>query len=384
MIKKLILLSFTILLSCSIPVKKNSPKIVEEIEYEFIKQKIVIPIVIKGETYRFLFDTGSKTIISNQLKEKLIPKVQYEWNIYDGNNQNQLIESVLLDSLKIGTLQFRNINALAMNLKEESFECFDLDGTIGSDLLLDYIVQIDPKEKKIRFGKDSNLFSLDESKAQEMILIGDQGTPFIWIDLDPNENPFKDFVMVDTGMHGIYDLSLDTYERLLKNKKIDLIAKGEGAATIGVFGLAEKSEQFLFHFPKITINDFTFKNYFNNATKANNSRIGAELLEYGVMTFDFINEKFYFNTSKKGIYLDRKKPFFQPTYQNKKIIVGIVWDKSLKDKIQFGDQILEVNGNDLTKMNFCDLVLGDSFFEKENNIIKFKDKKDSIFTLDLK
>ena len=94
MIKKLILLSFTILLSCSIPVKKNSPKTVEEIEYEFIMQKIVIPVVIKGEIYRFLFDTGSKTIISNQLREKLIPKVQYEWNIYDGNNQRLYIQEL--------------------------------------------------------------------------------------------------------------------------------------------------------------------------------------------------------------------------------------------------------------------------------------------------
>lgn len=264
------------------------------------------------------------------------------------------------------------------------FKCFGIDGWIGSDLLLDYIVQIDPKEKIVRLTKDIHSIPLDKSKEEEMILIGNQGSPYIWIHFDENDKPFKDFVMVDTGMYGIYDLSLDTYERLLKNNKIYLLAKSEGASTISAFGLGESSEQLLFHYPRIRVNDFTFKNYVNKVTLANNSRIGSKLLTYGTMTFDFINEKFYFENQEKEIDLNQKKPFFQPTYHNEKLIVGIVWDERLRDKIQFGDQILAVNGKDLTKIDFCDLVLGPSIFETTNSpVVKFKSSKDSIFSINL-
>ena len=306
---KIILLFFIFLVSYTNSVKKNPSKNVEEIKFDLIKQKILIPVEINKKIYQFCLDTGSKTGISNELREKLIPEVIDTWNINDGNNQNQIIESVLIDSLKIGNIQFKNVDALALG-NNNVFKCFGIDGWIGSDLLLDYIVQIDPKEKIVRLTKDIHSIPLDKSKEEEMILIGNQGSPYIWIHFDENDKPFKDFVMVDTGMYGIYDLSLDTYERLLKNNKIYLLAKSEGASTISAFGLGESSEQLLFHYPRIRVNDFTFKNYVNKVTLANNSRIGSKLLTYGTMTFDFINEKFYFENQEKEIDLNQKKTFF--------------------------------------------------------------------------
>lgn len=103
------------------------------------------------------------------------------------------------------------------------------------------------------------------------------------------------------------------------------------------------------------------------------------------MTLDFINEKFYFNSTLEHFQIEQTKPYFYPTYQDEKIIVGIVWDEKLKSKIQFGDQIPEVNGKDLTELDFCDLVLGPSQFKKDDLLnIKFRREKDSIFTLELK
>lgn len=382
--KKIVLLFFLIIIGCSNFSKKHLSKSIEEIEYDFIKQKILIPVEINDEVYRFCLDTGAKTTISKELREKLTLKVKNKWNISDGNNQSKLIESVLIDSLKIGTILFKNKEVLAFE-NAEVFKCFGIDGWIGSDLLYDYIVQIDPKEKLVRFTKDIHSIPLNKSKGEEMVLIGDQRSPYVWIYFDENEKPFKDLLMIDTGMHGIYDLSLDTYERLLKNNKIQLLAKSKGAGTISAFGLGESNEQYLFHYPSLRINDFTLMNYINKATKANYSRIGANLLDYGRMTFDFINKTFYFENQEEEIDLNQKKLSFQPTYMDQKLVVGIVWNERLKNKIQFGDQILEVNGKDLTKFNFCDLVLEPSIFKSDNSpIIKFKSLKDSVFTINLK
>ena len=309
--KKIIFFFPFLILSCYKGQKKVQNLI--EIDFQYINQKIVIPVEIDNEIYKFCLDTGGKTSISSELNIKLNPKAEYEINISDANDHGGIMKSVLLDSLKIGGINFLNINALAYDFGK-IFECFEYDGYIGSDLLLDYIVQIDLHTNKIRFSKDINLLTLDKSKAQEMVLINDQGSPYVWVHFDDNEKPFKDFVMVDTGMKGIYDLSLDTYERLLKNQRIKLIAEGEGSATVGVFGISEKKSQYLFYFPEFSIGNFSVKNYVNYGTYASNSRIGSELLEHGKMTFDFINEKFYFDFKKKEFEVKQYKRYFAPTF----------------------------------------------------------------------
>jgi hypothetical protein len=386
--KKILPLLALICLNCSNPIKNgDTDSFLVEIPYEYINQKIIIPVEINNKEYRFCFDTGSRTVIRSKIKSEILSTVQSEvgdWFITDGNNQSHLMSSILIDSLSIGGIHFKNVEALTDTIHHEVWQCFDFDGYIGSELLQEYIVQIDSTDNKIRFAKDIHALSLNNKEAQEMVLIGNQGSPYIWLQFDKTEKPFKDFVLVDTGMHGIYNLSLDTYERLLKNQRIELLAKSKGASTISAFGLGEIKEQFLFHFPSFSIGNFTINNYIDNGTHNPSSRIGSKLLEYGSLTFDFINEKFYFDTKKDHIDLnDIVLPFF-PTSLNKKMIVGIVWQEELKSKIQFGDQILEVDGRDLTKEDFCTLFFNPIFDRKKKEYkIKFKNHQDSIFTLNI-
>ena len=262
--KKILPLLALICLNCSNPIKNgDTDSFLVEIPYEYINQKIIIPVEINNKEYRFCFDTGSRTVIRSKIKSEILPTVQSEvgdWFITDGNIQSHLMSSILIDSLSIGEIHFKNVEALTDTIHHEVWQCFDFDGYIGSELLQEYIVQIDPTDNKIRFAKDIHALSLNNKEAQEMVLIGNQGSPYIWLQFDKTEKPFKDFVLVDTGMHGIYNLSLDTYERLLKNKRIDLLAKSKGASTISAFGLGEIKEQFLFHFPSFSIGNFTINN----------------------------------------------------------------------------------------------------------------------------
>ena len=53
----------------------------------------------------------------------------------------------------------------------------------------------------------------------------------------------------------------------------------------------------------------------------------------------------------------------------------------LKQKIQFGDEIIAVNDWDLTKTEYCDFFLGPSVFNEESSSFRFRSQKDSVFTL---
>ena len=352
-----------------------------EIDFEYLKQKIIIPVEIDNQTYRFCLDTESVTHISTELRDKLSLKSIDQWQLTDGNDRSQMVASFMLEKVTIGSLEFNQVEAVS-SPKYGAFKCFDFDGYIGSDLLQDYILQIDLEAKKILITKDIESLSIDPSLGQEMYLINRQKTPYVWINF--GQSSFRDLVMVDTGMHGIYDLSLETHKRLLDHQKINLIAKSNGAATTSAFGLEKEREQFLFHFPSISIGDFTLINHVNKGTHAKNFRIGAKLLEYGRMTFDFINEEFYFEPHQKKVTLELNKLFFNITSMDEKIIVGIVWDENLKQKIQFGDEIIVVNDWDLTKTEYCDFFLGPSVFKEESSSFRFRSQKDSVFTLEIK
>ena len=61
-------LSVLILWSCC---NNNPAKKPLEIDFEYLKQKIIIPVEIDNQTYRFCLDTGSISVISNELQKKL-------------------------------------------------------------------------------------------------------------------------------------------------------------------------------------------------------------------------------------------------------------------------------------------------------------------------
>lgn len=385
MLRNLWLVAPLILVQCSerLPKPIGSDQLIE-IDFEYIDQKIIIPVEINQKTYRFCLDTGSKTLISDKISNQLALKAHDSTYIYDGNNAARFMSNITLDSIKIGASVFKKVDMLTAPI-EKPFTCFGYDGYIGSDLLSDRIIQIDVKTKKIRMTKNINSLEINPSEGQEMILINNQKSPYTKIEIKGKNESSNDFVMIDTGMKGLYDLSMDTYERNLQRKNIiQCVANGYGSSTVGAFGLEEANEQLLLYFPSLSIGDLQIKNYVNKATYATNSRVGSKLLDYGVMTLDFVHKKFYFDPWSNQIDCKPRERHFNTTFLNENLVIGIVWNDELKNKVHLGDQILEINGTDITFKDYCELVIGPSLIKDQSQVmIKIKSKKDSIFTLTL-
>lgn len=149
MTKNLWFLSALVFFQCAehAPKKPVSGKLIE-IDFEYLNQKIIIPVEINQKTYRFCLDTGSKTIISEKIKEEQALSSKYESYISDGNNKRESIPLATLDHIKIGSLTFKQVEVLTYPI-EGAFACFGYDGYIGSDLLNDHIIQLDLKANKI-------------------------------------------------------------------------------------------------------------------------------------------------------------------------------------------------------------------------------------------
>lgn len=342
-----------------------------EIQFEYVNGKIIIPILINEKTYRFLLDTGAPNLITKKLAETLKLKGLQEIKVSDANYNKSSMNFVELPNITLGNVVFEN--SVALSSKDDKnlvFDCFNLDGFIGSNLLRNSILQIDTRNKTLIITNDEKKLKLNKKNSIELSLIGNQSSPYIWIKLK-GKNSGKEQVLLDTGMKGFYDISNRNYS-LLKNENIfKIISTGIGSKEIGLFGNSKDSEQLKIFLPEMKISNSLFLNISTITTNDKNSRIGIELFENGLATLDFKNKKFYFDQYGTNTDLNEKQLGFSPTILNQKLSIGIVWDEKLKDKIFFGDEIIEINGKNYENYLLCDLINKKSIF-KEIEIVNIK------------
>jgi hypothetical protein len=334
-----------------------------EIPFEYVNSKIIIPVVIQNKTYRFLLDTGAPNCITQRLKKELNTTLIKQLPVTDANDNKSIMDIIALPELSIGGITFQNTMALAYKeQKNLVFDCFEIDGFIGSNLLRNSILQIDIKNKLIRITNDLKKVAINKNDVAKVSLLGNQSSPFIWIKIN-GRKAAKEQVLLDTGMKGFYDLSNRAYN-IFKNKtEIKVLSTGNGSNSLSLFENTKSSDQLRLLVPEITISKTKFTAITTTTTDDKNSRIGIDLLEYGIGTLDYQNKKFYFSAYSDTNNLSEVLQPFSPTILNNKLSVGIVWDEKLKDEITTGDEILEMNDINYEQYAICDLIAKPSIFK---------------------
>jgi predicted aspartyl protease len=356
-----------------------------EIRYKNLKGKIIIPVIINNETYNFLFDTGAPNLISKNIWEKINSKSIKSISISDANQKKEDMVLATIPSLTIGNVTFKNTSTLVFTGENNLlFNCFKIDGIIGSNLLRKSIVQIKPKEELIILTNSSKKLQLEAADKSKLTLVGNQSSPYITIHLK-GENSGTEILLFDTGASGFYDLNKRHFEIFDKKNITQTLAKSNGSSSVGLFGVANKSEQYRIRVSELKINNWIFNNVISVTGDDNNSRIGSDILDYGIVTLDFKEKLFYFEGYESKVDLNEKLLGFSPTIENNKLIVGFVWDDSLKDKIQFGDEIIEINEINIQDKDICNLITEKSVFEDFDVLnITFRNAKGEKTELTLK
>ncbi len=335
-----------------------------ELQFEYINGKIILPVKINNKTYKFLLDTGAPNCLTKNLNTALNLEIIQKISVSDANKNKSIMNVVKIPELEIGNIIFLNSVALSSNDdKNLVFDCFSIDGFIGSNMLRNSIIQIDTKNKILRITNNKEKLNFNKKSGIKLSLIGNQSSPYIWLNMKDKKTA-KEQVLLDTGMKGFYDISNRNYNLLKKENIIKIINIGNGTKDISLFGNSNMNEQLRLLIPEINISNSIFYNISTTTTNDSNSRIGVDLFEYGVGTIDFINKKFYFdNFNENSIDLKEKLIGFSPTIIENKLSIGIVWDENLKDKMHTGDEIIELNGTNYEKYNICDLISKKSIFK---------------------
>lgn len=326
--------------------------------YKEVKNKVIVPVTISGKQYKFIVDTGASTTISKKLFDELNAGVITSLPITDQSGIVDSMEVATLNNIRIGDVTFNNIPSIVLKKEEMLLECFGVDGLIGSNLLRDCIIQFNSKEHTILLTDDKRNLNLKNKYASKMQLTDVQSNPFIHINAISDYVNGKDHVLFDSGMDGFYDLSIDAYKETFEPVKLfNVLSTAKGAFLIGLHGNALNQEIVKVSVPQININKSVFTNVTTITTHGHSSRIGADLFAYGNVTLDYINKKFYFEPYSDGATnLYAKEWPFLPTVHNNKVVVGVVWDRTLDTIINPGDEILSFNNENYQDANICDLI----------------------------
>ena len=365
---------------------KPSPQLLnqeyyEVVPFELVKGKIVIPVEIGGETYRFIFDTGGTLHISQRIKDTHKIEVLGQGTVRGINRLKTKLSYVRVPEVKIGNLSFTQYGATAGGLEFYPLSCFGTDGLIGRDFLKNMTIQIDYREQKLILTDQPQKLSL--TKAQEIPLKIHKRSSLPYIQVHIN-NRIKEEVCFDSGSDDLFSFKQKTVEKLNKKKKLKSseIITYEGASTLGASGRFPPADQeYKVFVSQMTFANYTIQDFYTDITKKSRSRVGTGLCKYGKVTIDYLAKKFYFEP-----YADppKAKELLEfgvkvlATEKELKVMAVLKGGEADRAGIKMGSIIMSVDGEKrefLTEDQRCEFYMQGTGWEKREMItVVFKNE----------
>lgn len=366
---------------------KDNAKIIqknyfEEVDFEILYGKIIVPVTIDDKTYRFILDTGAPNLISEKVaKEVNLTNVQVI-SVKDANNSVENLSLGTVGSIKVGNIHSEQNTVLISAINEHPLlKCYNIDGLLGSNFFKNSILKISLTQKKLWITDKVKKLNLSVSPSK-LKLVGNQLAPFIKVNFLNNENlEGTEELMIDTGMDGFYEISNRSFADFKDADFFTILSTASGTGSVGLFGAGNENEQYLLQTDYFKINQTQFSNLITNTTEDQNSRIGIGVLEYGDMTLDFKNKKFYFEAADK-ITLQEPVPIYVITLLDNKLIIGFVWDAEYSDLLQYGDEILRIGTHKISETDLCNtLKLREYRTQNSSHELEIKTKDNQIKTV---
>ena len=339
----------SLLVVSSADLKDYQPKEIT-IPYEEVYGLIVVPIVIDGKTYRFIFDTGAgTTVISAELAKLPSFKRKGSISINDAKQVSNKLPIGHLSSLSLGELNYTKVGVVVNDFSTNAqFNCFGIDGILGMNVIQQNNWKIDYEKARL-ISYDLNFVPTFTENTHEFPFASKTGTPYVhWY-----VNGTKDRLMIDTGKNGdIISVSSDVEINAKKKQSI-------GYASFGMFGETAMDTTNYYQVNLSDSLDFNLTNVSITQDKDSKSIIGNGFLKrnYASVFFDFKNRKMQCvsPTHHSTIY---NSYGISVMFETGGLVIG---SKDLEfseevDQITINDRILEVNGVVVTNENICELT----------------------------
>ena len=337
--------------------QSEGPQVTEEeffveLPIEYFASKIYVSVQISGEKRRFVFDTGSPSMIDASLASELgLLPVGVSKGI---DAHGVVIESnVVQADFALGGVQFQKVPMFVADLSSETAQCLLGAGVLGSELLPLCAWQIDLPDSKLRCA--SNRERLDHvrgSSRQKLYGYGYLHTPFVDVQLAKGATSKA---MFDTGSAPLFVISPPDLEGAEKARGIQKRYFGKGSSGTSLGGKAPDRRQQRVDLRQLAIGNLRLGRVNAMERKLAPSLIGASILDQFIVTVDSVAGAFYFDRYSRS---STQSSFgFALSFEGG-THVSLVWEDSpaAQAGMSAGQRILSLNGSPTGPS--CDSIRG--------------------------
>lgn len=355
---------------------QKTTHICDTVPYEYIMEKIIIPVRVNGKQVKYLVDTGGRT--GTMWEDASAMGVQGNGtivNVSDLNGEKQSHQKGILKDVYLSP-NFKLNSLETMILPEMGFfKDLGIAGMLGADAFANCVLTFDHRNKIMIINYPYRPMGL---KISDGVAIESNMMHHIFLDVKYVVSTRK--VMFDTGAHGFLLISQEDFDDFKETGDCVQTAEAYGINGIGMAGLAAPVK-----FQKGYVKELTFlgKKFLNVGCITNpisSTILGVDILKYGKVVADYLRGVFYFFPYTDDVVEMEGTP---QTWNvsilpaNERFEITAIWE-GMKDKVSMGDQVVNINGVDLEEFPMSQAKIEEIMNNIEGNvgyiIVKRNDK----------
>ncbi|MFV0419866.1 MAG: retropepsin-like aspartic protease [Dysgonomonas sp.] len=241
----------------------------------------IVNITIAGKNYRFLFDTGSPTCISQKIIDRIQPQILGHVRAGSSEIPVYTVPEITLDEIAFNDIPAMRFSTDGMN------EFLGLDGIIGSNLLRNSIVSFSLPERTITITDNPETLGLKREHAIDMILTPEQSFPIVKTAVI-DQGTANIELLFASAFSGLYDIALRHFFHFKENNVFSNFTETQSNGTPG------NTPHYQLKVPTLKVAASEIKDVTIQTIPDDNSRMGAGLFALGTVTLDYRNKLFYF------------------------------------------------------------------------------------------
>ena len=326
----------------------SAGRVCDTIHYELIREKIIIPVTVNGIKVKYIVDTGGKTgTMRDVAVDMKATSTGTSTSVSDINRAGTSFQTGILHDVELSP-NYRLPRLETMIFPATGFfRELGVAGILGGDAFARSVITFDSREKIMVINYPYRPAGLKITDGVRMFP-GQSSHSIVDVDF----GGVSKRVLFDTGASGLLLLSSIDYGDLKDKVKNIKVAEAIGVNMVGISGVGQPVEIDKVAIGEMTFLDKKFTNVGSITINMGMSIIGIDMLRYGKIVIDYMRERFYFFPYGEEI-VDAGGA---PKTWNVGILpvkghfeVTIVWD-NLKDQLEFGDRVVNINGKNLSSV----------------------------------